>query len=197
MEGKIPMSARRHVTNKLRTAYQRASKKDRGRILDEMMATTGMGRSTARRMLTGPRMTDPVEQVDQRKLRPKSYGDDARSLLEYVWALMGFPCGKYFVVMLPIWLPLLDEAGDLAKPFATPASVRELEAMSPATIDRYLAPASRAMALKGVFCQVGVLILVTYFFRVCSWGRVGGLLVGLLFTVVEHEGFVDASAGTG
>jgi len=52
MEGKIPMAARRHVTNKLRTAYRQASKTDRGRILDEVMATTGMGRSTARRMLT-------------------------------------------------------------------------------------------------------------------------------------------------
>jgi hypothetical protein len=95
-------------------------------------------------------MPDPAEQVDQRKLRPKPYGDDARSLLEHVWALMGFPCGKYLAVMLPIWLPLLDEAGDLAKPFTTPASVGELEAMSPATIDRYLAGARRAMTLKGI-----------------------------------------------
>lgn len=150
MEGEIPMSARRHATNKLRTAYQKASKKDRGRILDEVMATTGTGRSTARRMLTGPALPDPVEQVDRRKLRPKSYGDEARALLEHVRALMGLPCGKYFVVMPPIWLPLLDEAGDLAKPFATPASVGELEAMSPATIDRYLAGARRAMALKGI-----------------------------------------------
>jgi hypothetical protein len=150
MEGKILMSARRHVTNKLRTAYQRASKKDRGRILDEVQATTGMGRSTARRMLAGPRLPDPAEQVDRRKLRAKSYGDDARALLEHVWKLMGLPCGKYLTVMLPIWLPLLDEAGDLAKPFATPAAIIELEAMSPATIDRYLAPARRAMELRGV-----------------------------------------------
>lgn len=55
------MAARRHVTNKLRTAYEKASKADRGRILDEVMATTGMGRSTARRMLTGPPLPDPAE----------------------------------------------------------------------------------------------------------------------------------------
>jgi hypothetical protein len=34
MEGKIPMAARRHVTNKLRTGYARASKRDKARILD-------------------------------------------------------------------------------------------------------------------------------------------------------------------
>jgi hypothetical protein len=40
VEGKIPMAARRHVTNKLRTAYARASKQDKAKILDEVMATT-------------------------------------------------------------------------------------------------------------------------------------------------------------
>lgn len=75
VEGKIPMAARRHVTNKLRSAYAKASKMDRGRILYEVMATTGMGRSTARRALTGPVLPGPADQVDKRRLRPKGYGD--------------------------------------------------------------------------------------------------------------------------
>lgn len=144
------MAARRHVTNKLRSAYRKASKAEKAQILDEVMITTGMGRSTARRMLTGPVLPDPAEQVDRRRLRPKSYSDDARMLLEHVWALMGMPCGKYLTVMLPLWLPLLREAGDLDKPFATAQALAELEAMSPATIDRYLAPARRAMQLRGI-----------------------------------------------
>ncbi len=148
------MAARRHVTNKLRTAYRKASKAEKARILDEVVATTGMGRSTARRMLTGPALPAPAEQVDRRRLRPKQYSDDARSLLERVWALMGMPCGKYLTVMLPLWLPLLNEAGDLDKPFATPATVSELEAMSAATIDRYLAPARKTMQLRGISTTV-------------------------------------------
>ena len=150
MEGKIPMAARRHVANKLRTAYARASKRDKARILDEVMGTTGMGRSTARRMLTGPVLPDPAEQVDQRRLRPKGYSDQSRVLLEHVWALMGFPRGKYLVVMLELWLPLLEQAGDLDKPFATPETIAEVEAMSAATIDRYLVPARRSMRLRGI-----------------------------------------------
>lgn len=144
------MAARRHVTNKLRNAYAKASKEDKGRILDEVIATTGMGRSTARRMLTGPALPDPAVQIDKRKLRPKSYSDDTRLLLEQVWALMGCPCGKYLRVMLPDWLPLLQTAGDLNRPFATPSAVAELQAMSAATIDRYLAPARRRMQLRGI-----------------------------------------------
>ncbi len=100
-------------------------------------------------MLTGPPLPDPAEQVDRRRLQTKSYSDESRLLLEHVWALMGCPCGKYFVVMLPIWLPRLTDA-DLDKPFATPETIAELEVMSPATIDRYLASARRGMQLRGI-----------------------------------------------
>lgn len=92
VEGKIPMAARRQVTNKLWSIYVGASKPDKARILDEVMSTTGMGRSTARRMLTGQLLPDPAGQVDERKLRPKAYSDDSRSLLEGVCALIGCPC---------------------------------------------------------------------------------------------------------
>ena len=149
-EGKIDMAARRQVTNKLRVQYRKASKTDKGKILDRVVATTGMGRSTARRMLTGPRLLDPAEQVDGRTLRRRGFSDDARALLEHVWALMGMPCGKYLVVMLELWLPLLAGAGDLDKPFATEAALAELEAMSAATVDRYLKPARDRMRIKGI-----------------------------------------------
>ncbi|KZS76199.1 integrase [Mycobacterium kansasii] len=115
-----------------------------------MVATTGMGRSTARRMLTGPRLPDPAEQVDGRTLRPRGFSDDARALLEHVWALMGMPCGKYLVVMCDLWLPLLSAAGDLDKPFATEAALAELKTMSAATVDRYLKPARDRMRIKGI-----------------------------------------------
>ena len=62
---------------------------------------------------------------------------------------MAMPCGKYFVVMLPQWLPLLLEAGDLDHPFATPEAIDEVRRMSAATVDRYLAPARAAFELKG------------------------------------------------
>ncbi len=150
MEGKIDMAARRQVTNKLRSGYRKASKADKGRILDEVAATTGMGRSTARRMLTGPALPDPAGQVDGRTLRPRRYGDDARALLEHVWVLMGMPCGKYLVVMLDLWLPLLADAGDLDQPFATDTAQEQLRAMSAATVDRYLAPVRDRMRIKGV-----------------------------------------------
>lgn len=150
MEGKIDMAARRQVTNKLRDAYRKASKADRGRILDQVQETTGLARSSARRYLTGPRLPAPKDQIDKRALKRRGFGDDTRMLLEHVWQLMGMPCGKYLVVMRGQWLPLLDAAGDLDKPYATDAAKAELFKMSAATVDRYLKPARDAMELRGI-----------------------------------------------
>jgi len=88
--------------------------------------------------------------MDGRTLRPKVYSDDWRLLLEHVWARMGCPCGKYLVVMLELWLPMLQPSGDFDKCFATPQAIGEVEAMSAATVDRYLAPARRSMRLRGI-----------------------------------------------
>jgi hypothetical protein len=150
VEGKIDMAARRQVTNKLRVRYGRACRSDKSRILDEVVSATGMGRSTARRMLTGPPLPAPAEQVDGRTLRARGFSDDSRALLEHVWALMGMPCGKYLVVMLSSWLPLLAAAGDLDKPFATDQALADLAAMSAATVDRYLKPARDRMRIRGI-----------------------------------------------
>lgn len=83
-------------------------------------------------------------------MRARGFSDDARALLEHVWALMGMPCGKYLVAMLGLWLPLLAAAGDLDRLFATEQALAELEAMSAATVDRYLKPARDRMRIKGI-----------------------------------------------
>jgi hypothetical protein len=62
---------------------------------------------------------------------------------------MGFPCGKYMKPMLGLWLPPLRAAGDLSGPSCTDQAVAEAERMSPATIDRCLAPERAAMAVRG------------------------------------------------
>jgi hypothetical protein len=43
------------------------------------------------------------------------------------------------VVVLELWLPLLGEAGDLDRTFATDEAVGELRVMRAATVDRHLA----------------------------------------------------------
>lgn len=45
---------------------------------------------------------------------------------------------------------MVAEAGDLDKPFATAQTIAEVEAMSAATIDWYLASARASMQLRGI-----------------------------------------------
>ena len=51
MEDKISMETKRQVTLRFRDEYMKASKKDKGRILDEMCSVLKIGRSTVRRRL--------------------------------------------------------------------------------------------------------------------------------------------------
>lgn len=44
------MQSRAEVTNQYAKAYQKASKKDRGRILDQVVDVTGWSRDNARRL---------------------------------------------------------------------------------------------------------------------------------------------------
>jgi hypothetical protein len=61
VEGKIAMAAGQQVTDKLQSVYGRVSKPDKARTLDEVMSATGMGRSAARRMLTGQLLPNPAK----------------------------------------------------------------------------------------------------------------------------------------
>jgi hypothetical protein len=62
---------------------------------------------------------------------------------------MGCPCGKYLAVMLDDWLPPLLNAGDLDA-WLIGDALAQVTQMSPATIDRYLAPIRARTSLKGV-----------------------------------------------
>ena len=57
------------------------------------------------------------------------------------------------MVMLPQWLPLLVEAGDLKKAFATPEAVDEVRRVSAATIDRYLLPVRARFRVERQICD--------------------------------------------
>ncbi len=140
------MGARREITKKYARAYRRAGKKDKGRLLDELVAVTGWSRANARRAVaTAARRRGRAGAV-RRKPRPRTYGYDALKVLIEVWTLLGEPCGKYLAVIMADSLTQLETFGELDKVSARlTETVREqLAAMSPATIDRLLAPTKAA-----------------------------------------------------
>lgn len=133
MEGRLDMAAKKQLTNKFKAEYAKGTKKQKGEVLDRLEAV-GMGRSTARRLLTQAVAATPREPA-KRGRRPR-YGRDAQMLLERLWLLMGMPCGPYMKAMFAQWIPALQANGELDR--VDDAALGQVLSMSPATIDRRL-----------------------------------------------------------
>jgi hypothetical protein len=95
-----------------------------------------------------------VEATDQRKYlvsavkrrpRPRTYGYDALKMFQWVWFLLGEPCGKYLTPIRSETQAQLESSGELELAAVRLADhVRiQLVPMNPATIDRLLKPASQ------------------------------------------------------
>lgn len=149
MGSELSMRARAEITKKYARAYQQATKKAKGEVLDQVTGVTGWSRDNARRQLT--RAARP-RRVKHRRKRSRKYSYDATKVLQRVWAYAGYECGKYLVVAMPVLLNALERHGELVagKARYSPQVRSELLAMSAATIDRYLAPARQKDALQGL-----------------------------------------------
>ena len=150
------MTSRAEITTRYAGAYVKAGKKDKGRVLDEVVSVTGWSRDNARRRLVAAAKQPPGRgrTVARRTRKPRSqrYSYDARIVLQRVWAASGGQCGKYLAASMRTQLDALERHGELV-PGQDRYSGRvraELLAMSAATIDRYLAPARAKDAIGGV-----------------------------------------------
>ena len=150
------MRSKAEVTSRYARAYVKARKKDKGRVLDEVVSVTGWSRDNARRRLAAAARQSPgggrPVAVRARKPRAEKYSYDARKVLQRVWAASGGQCGKYLAASMRTQLDALQRHGELV-----PGQDRyseqvraELLAMSAATIDRSLAPAKAKDAIGGV-----------------------------------------------
>jgi len=149
------MQSRAEVTSRYAKAYVKASKKDKGRVLDEVVSVTGWSRDNARRRLVAAAKQPPGggRQVARRARKPRSpkYSYDVVKVLQKVWAASGGQCGKYLAASMAIQLDGLERHGELLDGVDrySPAVREQLLAMSPASIDRYLKPAKATDQIKG------------------------------------------------
>ncbi len=148
------MSSRAEITARFARAYVKASKVDKGQILDQVVQVTGWSRDNARRRLrSAARPPGAGRQVAKRPRRQRNpkYSYDALKVLQKVWAATGGQCGRYLAASMALQLDALERHGELVCGQArySPEVRAELLAMSSATIDRYLRGAKARDQIKG------------------------------------------------
>lgn len=154
MADKISMGARREVLAAVAERYRAARRGDKGRILDELCATTGWHRKHAVRVLSAGRpsttdaasvSTDAIEPAavasspGKRRRKYAGLGD----ALVALWEASDRVCGKRLKPMIPALLPALERHGRLSP---TSADRVLILSVSAATIDRMLVDAKVAAA---------------------------------------------------
>jgi hypothetical protein len=137
------MAERKAVTKQMAKRYAHTSKKDKGRMLDELCALTGWSRRHARRALTTPA---PAAPVPPRAPRPRTYDEEVLEPLRMIWATLNGPAGKRLAPFLPEIVGTLERLGELR---VTPEVRAKLLRISSATIDRALAPERARLQVRG------------------------------------------------
>ncbi len=158
----LTMKERKAVTNELSQRYQRATKKERGQLLRDFMQLTGYNRSYAShllhnwgtrqiRLVDGKRVeiilgTLPPNGPRHRR-RACQYTHEVRNILEKLWTIADGLCGKRLKAFIRTALPVLERCGEIILPDEAMRS--KLLSISPATIDRLLAPVKKQVWEKG------------------------------------------------
>jgi hypothetical protein len=129
--GQISMATRDELVVALAGRYASSNRKERGGILDEFAALSGLHRKHAMRLL---RAGQPGRRSGARPGR-RLYNEAVREALIVIWEASDRVCGKRLRPLVPILIEAMERHGHLQ---LTPEVRVGLEAMSAATIDRAL-----------------------------------------------------------
>ena len=129
-----------HYMTRVYPRYHKASRKEKKKILDEFCKTYRCHRKHAIRLLNGP---PPPDQRPSRKPRRPRYSPALLELLRRIWEATGYLWSRRLKAALPIWMPWIRRRFRL-----TPDLEKQLLKISPAQIDRRLAPVKRRLRKK-------------------------------------------------
>jgi len=148
----LDLMTRKKITQEVAKRYRKASKKEKGRMLDEFCALTGYNRSYAAWVLRkgpspkGKSKKAPVRPVGHRRQgRKPVYTAEVRKALIKVWAILDCPCGKRLRAAIPETVKALERFGEIELKEDVRA---KLLSMSASTADRLLAPERRKIEIK-------------------------------------------------
>jgi hypothetical protein len=128
------LSARRELLRSVGEKYQRASSKEKRKILDGFIAATEYDRKYVIRLLRNG-FSEP--QLPVKRMATQKYDGQVLRAMLFVWHTANQICSKRLVPFLPSLVESMERHGHLR----LPADVRKrLLSISAATIDRLLKP---------------------------------------------------------
>lgn len=151
---RLTMKEKKKLTKIVSERYQRASKKQKGVILDEFVALTGYNHCYASYLLRnhGRKVrvncnTVMVADVNRRPRgqRRRIYDQKVFIVLKRIWEIMDFICGKRLAPVMGELLPVLRKYREVKVDAPT---ARKLLKVSASTIDRLLRQEKKKYTLK-------------------------------------------------
>lgn len=128
----------------IRERYQQASKKDKTMILDEFCTVCGYHRKYAIRLLNAPHVADRARNLSRRGRKKVYTAPVIVEVLRDLWIMTNLPCSKRLKAIVPLWLPFYQQRS------LTAELRQQLLTISPATIDRLMAPLRAKYHKKGL-----------------------------------------------
>lgn len=126
----MTIAERYKYLRKMQQRYQKAGRKARGALLDEMEAVTGLHRKSVTRLLAGK-----LERQPRRQQRGRSYGAEVDDALRVIAESLDHICGERLTPNLGWLARHLAEHDELD---ATPTLLAQLETISVSTAKRIL-----------------------------------------------------------
>ena len=147
-ESRLQRQRRRQLLEAARSRYQLLSYQEKGALVDELVELSGYHRKSVLRLLRqqpadhgGPPARTGADHESAAAIGRRRYGPEVVQLLETLWEASDHLCGKRLAAVLPTLVEALERHGHLE---IEPVLKGLLLQVSPATIDRLLAPARSA-----------------------------------------------------
>jgi hypothetical protein len=129
-DDRMTIQERRKYLRQMKKRYERAVKKERGELLDEMEIITGLHRKALIRLMNGP-----LARKTRVKQRGKSYGPEVDDALRIIAESLDYVCAERLTPNL-VWLARhMDTHGEME---ATPELLHQLVCISVSTVRRRL-----------------------------------------------------------
>ena len=102
--------SKRELLAALRPSYLRASKAEKGRILDQFVLATRYHRKYAIHLLKH----GPPKPACRPRAGNSPYGIMVVQALTHIWEQSGYLCGKRLHAFLPLWIEASERTGNLS-----------------------------------------------------------------------------------